>query len=283
MVNRTELVLVFLALAVTALLALLLRYWRSAPRRVGREAGLFQRLATRAAARALTFWCLGLALVGTGHVLVHLVPPPLAEPPPRLGSQPAPAETPPRLGSQPAPAETPPRLGSQPAPAETPGTAGSPSSEPTAPVRAREELEFTEQPALPSDLAEVMAEAGSDPGLADSPVLSTGDVVMESVDLAAGNITLLNRSGYAVSLDGWSILVRAAGPETGPESPHLWRDLAPGTVLAPGARLEVLVDQAARAATAASPSSSNGVAASALEVVLYDAEGLVCSTVAAGP
>jgi hypothetical protein len=255
-VNRIELVLVFLALAVTALLAWLVRYWRSAARRSGRGAGLFPRLAARAAVSALTFWCLGLALAGTGYVLVHLAPPPLAEPPPQLGSQPVPAQT--------------------------PGTAGSPSSEPAAPARPREEFEFTEQPALPSGLAKVMAEAGSATGLADSPVLGTGDVVMESADLAAGNVTLLNRSGYAVSLDGWSLLVRAA-EASDPEGLHLWRKFAPGTVLDPGARLRVLITDDLPAATAASPASSGVVAASALEVVLYDAEGLVCSTVAAGP
>ena len=282
--NRTELVLVLLALAVTALLAWLVRYWRSAARRGGRGAGLFPRLAARAAASALTLWCLGLALAGTGYVLARLAPPRLAEPPPQLRSQSAPAET--------------------------PGAAGAPSSEPAAPARPQEELEFTEQPALPSGLAKVMAEAGSNTGLADSPVLDTGDVVMESADLAAGSITLLNRSGYAVSLDGWSLLVRAA-EASDPEGSHLWCEFAPGTVLDPGARLRVLAGQAARAAAAdgllrgevrgdrflwstddlpaatatspASSASSGGVAASALEVVLYDAEGLVCSTVAAGP
>jgi len=113
-------------------------------------------------------------------------------------------------------------------------------------------------------------------------VLGTGDVVMESVDLAAGNITLLNRSGYTVSLDGWSLLVRAA-EASDPEGPHIWCEFAPGTVLDPGARLRVLITDDLPAATAASPASSGGVAASALEVVLYNAEGLVCSTVAVGP
>jgi hypothetical protein len=87
-------------------------------------------------------------------------------------------------------------------------------------------------------------------------VLATGEVVIESLDTAYGELVLLNLGAHAVSLQGWTLFSPATG---------LWCDL-PRWVLLPGSRLRVVCGRAA---------VESGLPAG---VVLYDPEGTIKST-----
>ena len=90
-------------------------------------------------------------------------------------------------------------------------------------------------------------------------VLATGDVVISSFDPTAGEIELLNRSGYSVDLSGWSLAARSAAEPGAPR----WYDLPDGLVLPPGRTFRVLTGKPA------------GDAAALGEVTLYDSAGVV--------
>jgi len=294
---------VVLGVLVTVSLAWLARYLSGVARRSAPGRGAYPRAVARAAVGALVLWCVGLALPLA--VLVHWLPKPVPPPAQTPGGAPAtPGEVSPdfttgrdttRGGITPAEPS---------APSPEPGASAAGREGEEAPASG-EEFEYTLQPALPPALAEAMAEAQSNPvwptGEPGPVILATGRVRILSAGPDGHEVTLVNQSGYAVSLDGWSFLVR-----WGEDGPRRWCHFTGGPVLPPSAELRVLAGQAARAAglrpgvaeagvyvwttsdlweelgpsqdSLPGPSSSSGETSEVrVEVVLYDRDGVIQS------
>lgn len=212
-----------------------------------------------------------LALALVGAAADALLPSPGGQVPVPAGPQAPPGEPggssrdAPGAGATPEPPDTagagpPAAAGTGPLGGATPGSGAGPdaSGPPAAPSGpkaappdrpAGEEWEITYQPDLSPEAAAVMARSAADRNPGTGPplvVVGAGDVVLESLDPESGTAVLLNRSGHAVSLTGWSFFSPGSG---------LWRELPAGSLILPGDRLEV--------------EAPRGRA----DVVLYDAEG----------
>ncbi len=213
-----------LVLVVTGGLAWLTAHWTRLARKPAAGMGLYSRAMAGAATTALVIWGLGVTVAGLGYWLL-----------PPLPSHQGPAASPPGASS-PSP--------------EAPGTPATPTVPDTSPATpavgsSPDAFEFTEQPELPTAIAEAMAEAEAAgtatpaTGSGALVVLATGDVVISGVDPESGKVTAWNRSDYAVSLDGWSLAAYGPEAEVGAGQPQ-WLDLPDGLVLGPGERLEVV-------------------------------------------